>query len=83
MDHQRDLSCQILVVDMKTDLHVCWHAFHLALSVKARQALFDEPIIDRLDKNVLHIPIMLDGVHVELLNRLRFQPSDSSALSLP
>jgi hypothetical protein len=69
---------------LQTGKQVCMFAgCHLAFSVKASQTLFHKPIVDRLDENVLHIPIVLDGVHVELLDCFRFQPSNSSALSLP
>ncbi len=54
---------------------------HSTRGIEPRQALSGKPVVDRFHQQILHVPIVLNGIDVELLDRLRLQPSDGCPLS--
>ena len=55
----------------------CSHFSSLACSIEICRALYGNPVVVGVYRNVLHVPVMLDRIHVELLDRFWLKPSGS------
>ncbi len=66
-----------LHVWQQSGLLSCSQFRELACGIETRQAFPGKPVVDGFDQNVLHVPVVLDRIHIELLDRFRLKPSDS------
>lgn len=61
----------------------CSHSGSLAYSIEICPALYGKPVVVGVYRNVLHVPVVLDRIHVELLDRFWLKPSGSRTFSSP
>ncbi len=68
---------------MFASLLSCSHLSSLACGIETCQALSGKPVVDGFHRNVLHVPVVLDRIHIEMLDRFRLKPSDSRPFFSP
>ena len=62
---------------------MCASIQKLACSIKSRKTFACEPIIYRLDEDILDVAVVLNGIHVELLDGFRLNQATAARFPLP